>query len=243
MTCLLSLAGGAMAAVPPEGIVFVPSAKEFETYRLIRDHPDQKRVQMVLDPRLCLAARKHAEDTQRRKFFAHMNPDQVNSNQRVLNEGYPLPANYTPSSNFVESMRGSGVDTPADSVAAWRASSSHAPHVFGQTAFYAGQVVFGVGHAPPSGHQYATYVFLSAPLPTGEQGSPLQILRPMVEVRSGSVALTQLPAQAIVEVWKAGPSLNNFTFDRTAVVGSNQRIPVGTATGNSGFFRLTYYRP
>ena len=237
--------GLATAAIPPDGYVFVPTAKEAELYRLIRDHPDQQRVQVVLDPRLCLAARKHAADTQRRKFFNHVNPDGVNANQRALNEGYPLPSYYTPSQNYIESMAGSSVDTPADAVALWRSSPAHASHVFGQVAFYREQVVFGVGHAPASGLAYATYVFLSAPLPVGEQGAPAQPPAPQLTLdgAAGNLSLSQLPPQAIFEVWKSNPSLTAWTLDRTTVVGATGRISVGTKSGPRGFFRLGYFRP
>lgn len=240
--CLFSVET-ALAAIPPDGIVFLPTAKEAELYRLVREDPDQQRVQVVLDPRLCLAARKHAADTQSRKFFSHVNPDGVNANQRAINEGYPLPANYTPSQNYIESMAGSTVDTPADAVASWRNSPAHASQVFGQVPFYREQVVLGVGHAPASGLGYATYVLLSAPLPVGEQGAPLQMPTPRLEIESpGTIFLTALPPQAILEVWKSGPALNSWTLERSTVVGASAQLTVGSVSGRAGFFRLGYYR-
>jgi hypothetical protein len=141
-------------------------------------------------------------------------------------------------------MAGSVVDTPADAVAYWRGSASHAPHVFGQLAFYREQVVLGVGHAPASGLGYATYVFLSAPLPVGEQGAPVATPRPALDVAAdGSASLTMLPAEAIFEVWKAGPTLGPWTLDRTTVIGSTGQIGAGTAAGNRAFFRLGYLAP
>jgi hypothetical protein len=236
-------AGTGMAAIPEDGFVFLPTLKEAELYRLVREHPDQQRVQVVLDPRLCLAARKHAADTQRRKFFSHVNPDGVNANQRAINEGYPLPANYTPSQNYIESMAGSTADTPADAVAFWRASPLHASHVFGQVEFYREQVVFGAGHAPASGLGYATYVFLSAPLPVGEQGAPLQTPVPRLQIEApDKLFLTALPPQAILEVWKSGPELTSWTLDRTTVVGASAALAVGSVSGRAGFFRLGYYQ-
>lgn len=242
LACVLA-AGTVPAAIPPDGFVFLPTAKEAELYRLVREHPDQQRVQVVLDPRLSWAARNHAADTQRRKFFNHVNPDGVNANQRATNEGYPLPAHYTPSQNFIESMAGSTVDTPADAVALWRNSPPHASQVFGQVAFYREQVVFGVGHAPASGLGYATYVFISAPLPVGEQGAPLQTPAPRLEIdAAGAIFLTALPPQAILEVWRSGPSLTSWTLERTTVVGASSQFAVGSVSGRAGFFRLGYYR-
>ena len=236
--------GTAPAAIPEDGIVFIPTAKEAELYRLVRVHPDQQRVQVVLDPRLCLAARKHAADTQRRRFFNHINPDGVNANQRALNEGYPLPSHYTPALNYIESMAGSVADTPADAVTSWRGSPPHATHVFGQVEFYRGQVVLGVGHAPAGGLGYATYVFLSAPLPVGEQGAPLKTPAPLLEKSTTSqLFLTGLPPNAILEVWKSGPTLTSWTLDRATVVGASGQLAVGSVSGRAGFFRLGYYRP
>ncbi len=242
LACALSAAPG-LAVIPQGGIVFLPTAKEAELYRLVREHPDQQRVQVVLDPRLCLAARKHATDTQQRKFFNHVNPDGVNANQRAINEGYPLPAHYTPSQNYIESMAGSTIDTPADAVSSWGNSPAHASHVFGQVAFYREQVVFGVGHAPANGLGYATYVFLSAPLPVGEQGAPLQTPVPRLKVEAdGDLFLSALPPQAILEVWKSGPALDSWTLDRTTALGASGQLAVGSVSGRAGFFRLGYYR-
>jgi hypothetical protein len=242
LACFLSVGTGG-AAIPPDGFVFLPTAKETELYRLVREHPDQQRVQVVLDPRLCLAARKHAVDTQNRKFFNHVNPDGVNANQRAINEGYPLPAYYTPALNYIESMAGSTVDTPADAVASWRNSPPHASQVFGQVPFYREQVVLGGGHAPASGLAYATYVLLSAPLPVGEQGAPLQTPAPRLEIESpGAIFLTSLPPQSILEVWRSGPALNSWTLERTTVIGASAQLAVGSVSGRAGFFRLGYYR-
>jgi hypothetical protein len=223
--------------------VFVPSPQEAELYRLIRGDGSQQRVQVVLDPRLCRAARAHAVDTQQRRFFGHVNPDGANANQRALQAGYPLPAHYSPSQNFIESMAGSVAGTPADALAMWRNSAAHAPHVFGQVSFYREQVVLGVGHAPASGHGYATYVFLSAPLPNGEQGAPGETPRPALAFAAdGGLSLHRLPAEAILEVWKAGPALEPWVLDRTTVIGSSGRIGLGMPSGGRGFFRLGYFR-
>ena len=38
-----------------------------------------------------VAARAHAKDEVARKFWGHVNPDGVGSNQRIVAAGYPLP--------------------------------------------------------------------------------------------------------------------------------------------------------
>jgi hypothetical protein len=224
---------------------FQPTAKEAELYTRIRDHAQQQRVQVVLDPRLCSAARKQAQDTQQRKFFAHVNPDGVNSNQRVINEGYPLPSHYAPTQNYVESMAGSVADTPADAVQLWTSSSAHANHVFGKTAFYREQVVIGVGHAPPQAWGYATYVFISAPPPVGQLWSMTkpQASRTSVSTdASGAIWITGPQPQAILEVWKS-PSLGSWTLDRCVVMPASGRIQIGVKSGPEAFYRIGYYQP
>jgi hypothetical protein len=237
--CVLLIASAAAQQV------FQPTAKEGELYTRIRDHAQQQRVQVVLDPRLCTAARKHAADTQARVFFAHLNPDGVNSNQRVLNEGYPLPASYPPDQNYVESMAGSPADTPAEAVQLWVGSAPHANHVFGKTTFYRGQVVFGVGHAPPSGWGYATYVFISAPPPQGQTWSmsAAQARATTVTTDAGGIVwITGPPPQAILEIWKSS-TLQSWSLDRTVVMPAGGTMQIGVKSGPAGFFRIGYFQP
>ena len=231
------------AAVP--AYVFYPSEKEVDLYLRIRSDAAQQRAQVVLDPRLCSAARKHAEDTQRRRFFAHKNPDGVNSNQRVINAGYPLPSNYDPTQNYVESMAGSVVDTAADALNLWRNSPAHATHVFGKNDFYRAQVVLGVGQAPATGLGYATYVFISAPGPVGQTWSatPLVMARAkLVKDAAGTVTLTALQPQTILEVWNS-PTLQTWTLQQTLVVGPGGTADIGGDTGSRDFFRMGYFQP
>jgi hypothetical protein len=224
--------------------VFTPNAKERELYRLIRDDPQQQRVQVVLDARLCWAARKHAQDTQARRFFAHQNLSGVWSNQRVLNEGYPLPANYDPNNNYVESMAGSPNDTAAQALALWKSDVPHSNHLLGKTDFYRAQVVFGVGQAPSSGLPYATYVFISAPLPVGENGAltTAAAAKSMVKVNAaGNLLLTNPQPKAIFEVYRS-PALAQWTLERVVVIDAAGQAALGPKTAPREFFRLGYFQ-
>lgn len=231
-------------AAPP-AYSFTPSAQERDLYLLIRSDAAQQRVQVVLDPRLCNAARKHAADTQRRKFFAHKNPDGVNPNQRVINEGYPLPAHYVPNENYVESMTGSVADTAADALRLWRNSAPHATHVFAKNDFYKEQVVLGIGRAPASGFGYATYVFISAPGPVGQKwsASAAVMRRARVVIDStGMVTLSSLQPQTILEIWSSA-TVQSLALQQTIVVGPGGSADVGLRSGPRGFFRMGYYQP
>jgi hypothetical protein len=243
LAAVLALPVSFGAALPAYS--FTPSSQERDLYLLIRADGEQRRVQVVLDPRLCNAARKHAADTQRRKFFAHKNPDGVNPNQRVINEGYPLPAHYAANQNYVESMAGSVVDTAADALKLWRGSPSHATHVFGKDAFYREQVVLGVGRAPASGHGYATYVFISAPGPVGQTWSATARVMRRAQVvidTTGMVTLSSLQPQTILEIWTS-PTLQAWAFQQTIVVGPGGSADVGLRSVPRGFFRMGYYQP
>lgn len=48
---------------------------------------------LAANQQLTDAARAHAKDEVARNFWAHVNPDGVGSNQRILAAGYPLPLN------------------------------------------------------------------------------------------------------------------------------------------------------
>lgn len=234
-----------LESAEPAAYIFTPSAKEAELYVRIRDDAAQQRVQVVMDPRLSTAARKHAEDTQRRKFFAHRNPDGVNPNQRVLNEGYPLPPEYAANQNYVESMAGSVVDTPADALSLWRKSTEHATHVFAKNDFYRGQVVLGVGHAPASRLGYATYVFISAPGPVGQNWSVTRqtMAKATIAIESdGAVSISRLQPQSILEVWKSGSTISSWSMQHTFVADSGGSAAIGDKSGARGFFRLGYFQ-
>lgn len=227
------------------GQSFTPNAKETEFYRLIRDDTQQRRVQVVLDARLCWAARKHAQDTQTRKFFAHRNPSGVWSNQRVLNEAYPLPANYVGNNNYVESMAGSTNDTAAQALTLLKSDTAHFNHLMGATDFYRGQVVFGIGQAPRSGLGYATYVFLSAPLPADGTGTltAVQAAQTMVKVdSSGTLLITNPRPKAILEVYRSA-ALSQWTLDRVVVLDVSGQTVLGPKSLAKEFFRFGYFRP
>lgn len=236
-----------VAFVGPECLgqqVFTPNAKERELYILVRDDPQQQRVQVVLDARLCWAARKHAQDTQARKFFSHQNPSGVWSNQRVLNEGYPLPANYDPNNNYVESMAGSTNDTAAQALALWKSDVPHSNHLLGKTDFYRAQVVFGIGQAPSSGLPYATYVFISAPLPVGENGALTAAAAGRSSVKvdsSGNILLTNPQPKAIFEVYRS-PALSQWTLERVVVIDTAGQAVLGLKSAPREFFRLGYFQ-
>jgi hypothetical protein len=227
------------------GQSFTPNAKEAEFYRLIRDDAQQRRVQVVVDARLCWAARKHAQDTQTRKFFAHRNPSGVWSNQRVLNEAYPLPSNYEGNNNYVESMAGSTNDTAAQALTLLKSDTAHFNHLMGATDFYRGQVVFGVGQAPRSGLGYATYVFLSAPLPADGTGAltAVQAAQTMVKVDgAGALLITNPRPKAILEVYRSA-ALAQWTLDRVVVLDAAGQASLGQRGLSKEFFRFGYFRP
>lgn len=234
------MVGIATAEVPPEGRRFVPNEQESRLYQLIRDAPEQQRVQIILDPRLCQAARQHALDTQARRYFSHTNPEGQGANGRASNQGYPLPANYPADQNYIESLAGSVVGTPDDALLLWRTSPSHANHVFGKLDFYRSQVVIGVGYAPATRWHYSTYVFLSAPPPVGEVWA---FSRPPVyslEV-ANTVKIKDARPQSIFEVWSSTQLSGEPRLDSSVVIGSEGGVDLGPKEGPSEFYRLAYF--
>lgn len=236
-------------AIPDGGHHFIPTVKEADLYQSLRNHALQKRVQMVLDPRLCAAARKHAADLQARRYFAHRNPDGVDANQRALDAGYPLPPNYDPEQNFIESIAGSTADKAADVVARWKKSPAHATHVFGKHEFYRGQVVIGIGHAPRSGLGYATYVFLSAPLPEGPDvrvATPAGGFMPVGPTDSGILEIHGLPEGSIFEIWikrQVTKKKTRSVPDRLVVVDASGVLPLGAPLSPPESYELGHLVP
>lgn len=236
-TLLVAVSG----AQPP--LAFEPSADESRLFELIRSSQLQQRPQMVLDPRLCQAARKHAIDMQARRYFSHTSLSGVTANQRIVNEGFALPASYPVPGNSVESIAGSVVNTPEDTFLLWRDSPAHATHVFGQQSFFRGQVLIGIGQADPAGLPYGTWVFLSTPVPPGEEVAmtDAEAQRARVEQASGAeFRMRPLPSGTVVEVWETSGILGEWNLERTTRTGSGGYISLGPRVAHRGFFRLRY---
>lgn len=244
---VLGILGPAAASeIPAGGYLFTPSAKEWELFAKVRDDPGQKRPRMVLDPRLCAAARAHAADMQKRKFFKHPNLDRVNANQRALNSGYPLPAHYKPKDNSIESIAGSGVDTPADALVLWKKSRPHQRHVLGTEDFYRGQIMIGIGHAPRDRLSYATYVFLSAPVPEGQAwaGGPAASGSGTLEYKKdGGMFMTGVKPEAVLQLWKSPAGQAPWSLHAVAVAGPTGKIFMGPRAAVPVVYRLDFASP
>ena len=117
--------------------------------------------------------------------------------------------------------------------------------MFGKTTFYRGQVVIGVGHAAPSGWQYGTYVFISAPPPQGQTWSMSAAQARNTTVTTDSAGIIRVSGpqpQAILEIWKSS-TLQSWTLDRTLVMGPSGTMQIGVKSGPEGFFRVGYFQP
>ena len=141
------------------------NSDEMSLFKRIAANAEQQRDAMVLDPILCIVARKHATDMAKRNYFGHTNPDGQGPNFLVRRAGYVLPSYYDRSraGNNIESI-GMSTGSPQSVTSLWLRSNDHRPHVLGELDFYQQQSAIGVGvyrsAAPP---HYRYYVFLSAP--------------------------------------------------------------------------------
>lgn len=132
--------------------------------RLLRTHPDQRRLILRCSLQLTTVANARAVDMGERRYFSHVNPDGFGPNYLVRVAGYPLPATYgtTPESNNIESI-GAGVGDADQMWNAWMGSQKHTTHLLGNNNFFAEQIDYGIGFAqvPDSPYQFY-WVFISA---------------------------------------------------------------------------------
>lgn len=135
-------------------------------YSLIKDHPQQRRQALLLDPRLCEAARNHALDMVTRSYFGHTSPEGVGPNERVKRSGYPLPKWYHQhlDANNIESYYyGSGNWNSPEAAFSWFMNSPlHRSQILADSSFTAAQTVVGIGHAINPRTGVGGYVFLSS---------------------------------------------------------------------------------
>lgn len=138
----LLLLGGIMAVMPAPaaasrcipagstGSAVLPAAETLdEAATLVLREVNRERVARELvrldpDPRLALAAQRHARDMVRRGFFSHVTPEGGGMTTRVRAAGYlRTPAGWA--LGEVLAWGAGSCSTPAAVVAAWMASPSH----------------------------------------------------------------------------------------------------------------------
>jgi uncharacterized protein YkwD len=117
------------------------------------------------EPRLELAAQRHAEDMVRRRFFGHDTPDGLRPEDRALMAGYPTK-HYSSGENLAW---GTGSEaSPVEIVDGWMHSPGHRENILRRAFTQIGVgVVLGVPEepkAPLAGATYATS-FGGPPLP------------------------------------------------------------------------------
>lgn len=149
-------------------------------FELIKDHPNQNRTTMKLDPILCKVARARAKDLARRAYFDHVNPDGVGPNFLVKKAGFFLPSFYDPArdANNIESIAArSPRGSAQQGLTQWLNSVPHKRHILAEIAFNKAQTAIGVGIFNSTTAPFDTYyVFLSAPR-NRNRNPPLVVLK------------------------------------------------------------------
>lgn len=145
-------------AIDRDGVCF-NNPKALAFYRLLVADSRQKHTGLHCDERLVRAAQKRALGLSTVDPWGHVDRNGVWPNQYVRAEGCVLPSGYGERNNVESLSAGTGdVQAAFDSLAL---SEKHAPHLFGQGAFYQAQTGVGIGYA--TGGQYGFYwVFIAA---------------------------------------------------------------------------------
>jgi len=122
-----------------------------------RERVARELARLAPDPRLALAAQRHARDMVRRGFFSHVTPDGRGMTARVRSTGYlRTPASWALGETLAW---GTGAcSTPAAVVAAWMESPAHRRVMLGRRYRELGvgvEVGIPFGPAPRSGATYA----------------------------------------------------------------------------------------
>lgn len=142
------------------------SANEEAFFALVREHPEQARGVLLLDPRLCAAARSHALDMVTRGFYSHVSPEGIGPNERAKRAGFPLPNWYHQhlDANNIESYYyGSGSWNSPEKAFHWFMNSPmHKPQILAGSSFAAAQTMVGIGFAVNPRTGVGGFVFLSS---------------------------------------------------------------------------------
>jgi uncharacterized protein YkwD len=128
------------------------AARAINRERAVRDL-----VPLGVDPRLALAAQRHARDMVRRGFFSHVTPDGRGMTARVRVTGYLRNAAAWALGETLAWGAGS-CSTPAAAVAAWMESPPHRRVILSRRYLQVGVgVAIGLplGPAPAAGATYA----------------------------------------------------------------------------------------
>lgn len=127
-----------------------PFLLESELYRLICSHPEQQRDRIEWDGDLQRVARRRCAGMLVRQYYNHVSPepDSIGPNETLRRAGIRVPTWYDrdAAGNNVESIN----TNSADAVAIWTsflASKPHRVHLLGETDFYRGQSLMGIGYA------------------------------------------------------------------------------------------------
>lgn len=125
-----------------------PIHLEIALFRLIVDHPDQRRDDLRWDIDLHRVARLRVEDMRERAYFSHVNPDGVGPDETLRRNGIVVPDWYGHglADNHVESLALNKPDA-AIVFAALLASPAHRAHVLGEGGFET-QLRMGIGVGP-----------------------------------------------------------------------------------------------
>ncbi len=142
---------------------------EQELAELIRNHPDQMRPEMHWHPILHQIAREHTCDMAEREYFSHVSPEGYGPNYRARQAGYPLPDNYSPDGNGIESLASTSSQSAERVLELWLNSPGHKTHILGEAPLFVEQLNFAVGLCigtiEREGHTFPRYywAFIAAP--------------------------------------------------------------------------------
>lgn len=140
---------------------------EYELFKLIKNHPEQKRKTLTCNEILCQVARNKAIDMVENGYVGHVDPDGYGMNFYVRQAGYELPGMYEKhdTANNIESL-GVSYYTPESVFLGLMNSPMHKQHIMGLISFFEDQINIGIGcyrnRNVPHRHKIA-WVILTAP--------------------------------------------------------------------------------
>jgi uncharacterized protein YkwD len=224
-----SLAGPAAAALPVFDLATVAQAEADLRLLVNRERTAQGLVGLQADPDAMAIARSRAETMAAMDLLSHRNPDGTDVFDAITAAGIPW---FGAGEVIVWNSYAAALDSTAQAVASWMASSTHRAILLSSDFNYIG---FGAAASPVTGNRYFAGVLLKRTDRTPAWAKPGSISRRVVDATRTRVTMRWTGGDPRLQVLTAG--LRDYEVQRRVAGGSWRSLGARTTTSLSETLR------